>query len=161
MEATMSESGGKIRHRADKVLDQLFDELVLGEWFRSRRRTITEADVMSFAALTGDWHPAHSDAVWAAENLFGERVAHGMLLLAYAVGLVPNDNVAALRRVSRVVYKHPVKFGDTIYVEGTVARLRPFSEELGLVTGRWKVINQDHTTVMKMELEALWRRKPE
>ena len=45
----------------------------------SRGRTITEADVVQFAALTGDLHPQHTDAAWAAESRFGERVAHGML----------------------------------------------------------------------------------
>ena len=53
-----------------------------------RGRTITEADLVSFAALTGDWHPQHADAEWADAGRFGERVAHGMLVLSYAVGLV-------------------------------------------------------------------------
>ena len=62
-------------------------------------RTITESDLVSFAALTGDWHPQHADAAWAAASRFGERVAHGMLVLSYAVGLLPFDpeRVVALR----------------------------------------------------------------
>ena len=55
----------------------------------TRGRTITEADVVSFAALTGDWHPQHADAEWASQGRFGERVAHGMLVLSYALGLMP------------------------------------------------------------------------
>ena len=145
-------------HRADDVLSRPFDDLVEGEWFASRRRTITETDVVQFAALTGDWHQAHTDQVWAEQNMFGARVAHGLLILAYAVGMVPNDYVVALRRVNRVVYKNPVRFGDTIQVQGIVARMRPFSDELGMVTGRWKIVNQDDVTCLKLELEALWRR---
>ena len=47
----------------------------VGTPFESRGRTITEADLVSFAALTGDWHPQHADAGWAASGPFGERVA--------------------------------------------------------------------------------------
>ena len=63
------------------------------------RRTITEADLVSFAAITGDWHPQHVDAEWAAQSRFGERIAHGMLVLSYSVGLMGFDpeRVVALR----------------------------------------------------------------
>jgi hypothetical protein len=76
------------------------------ESFRSRGRTITEADVVAFSALTGDWHPQHSDAVWAAHSSFGERIAHGMLIVSFAVGLVAFDpeHVVALRRIRDVVF---------------------------------------------------------
>ena len=63
----------------------------------TRGRTITEADLVSFSALTGDWHPQHADAAWAAESPFGERIAHGMLVLSYAVGLLPIDPDAGHR----------------------------------------------------------------
>ena len=54
-----------------------FEELEAGQPFTTRGRTVTEADVVGFAALTGDWHPQHSDAQWAADSPFGERIAHG------------------------------------------------------------------------------------
>ena len=47
--------------------------------------------MVAFSALTGDWHPQHSDAVWAADSAFGERIAHGMLIVSFAVGLVDFD----------------------------------------------------------------------
>jgi 3-hydroxybutyryl-CoA dehydratase len=147
-------------HRADEVLDRPYDDLVEGEWFASRRRTITETDVVNFAALTGDWHQAHTDQVWAEQNIFGARVAHGLLIMSYAVGLVPNSYVLALRRVKNVVYKNPVRFGDTIQVQGIVAKLQPFSDDVGMVVGRWKIVNQHDVTCLKMELEALWGREP-
>jgi acyl dehydratase len=53
-----------------------FEELVEGPTFETRGRTITEADVVSFSALTGDGHPQHADAAWAARSAFGERIAH-------------------------------------------------------------------------------------
>ena len=103
---------------------QEFDALEGGERFVTQGRTITESDLVSFAALTGDFHPQHVDASWAASSRFGERIAHGMLVLSYAIGLLPIDpeRVVALRRVSDVVFKHPVYIGDTIHVEGELAR---------------------------------------
>ena len=102
-----------------------FDRLEAGAAITTRGRTITEADLVSFAALTGDWHPQHADAEWASGSPFGERIAHGMLVLSMAAGLVPFDpqRVVALRRVRDVVFKRPVRFGDTITVHGQVKAL--------------------------------------
>lgn len=84
-----------------------------------RGRTVTEHDVAAFAGLTGDFHPQHVDAEWAAQSPFGERIAHGLLVLSLAAGMVDFDpeEVLALRRVRDVVFKRPVKLGDTIHVE--------------------------------------------
>jgi acyl dehydratase len=133
-----------------------FDQLEVGGRFISRARTITETDVVSFAALTADWHPVHTDEVYAKKSVFGQRVAHGMLLLSYSIGLVPNEYVVALRRLRHVVFKRPVFFGDTIRVEGTVVDLQAMNEDVGMVTGRWRIVNQDDQTVFKLEIEALW-----
>jgi acyl dehydratase len=130
----------------------------VGDSWRSRGRTITEPDVMNFAGVTMDFHPQHTDAVYAEQSEFGARVAHGMLVLAIAVGLVPSDYAVAMRRIKNVVFKKPVYLGDTIYVEGTVAGITPLSDEVGLVSGRWKVVNQNGETVAKLEPEAIWLR---
>jgi 3-hydroxybutyryl-CoA dehydratase len=145
-------------YRADVVMDRPFDELLEGAWFASRERTVTETDVVNFASMTGDWHPAHTNQVWAEENIFGERVAHGMLLLSFALGLVPNAYAMALRRIKNVVYKAPVRFGDTVHVRGTISAMQPMSDEVGLVKARWKLVNQNGETCLKMEFESLWRR---
>ena len=133
-----------------------FHALEVGDRFISRARTITETDVVSFAALTADWNPLHTDASYAEQTPFGQRVAHGMLLLSYSIGLVPNERIVALRRLKNVVFKKPVFFGDTIRVIATIADLRPMGDEVGLVTGRWRILNQDEETVFKLEIEALW-----
>src|SRR6185436_6250166 len=122
-----------------------FEELEAGQPFTTRGRTVTEADVVAFSALTGDWHPQHSDAVWAADSAFGERIAHGMLIVSFAVGLVAFDpeRVVALRRIRDVVFKRPVRLGDTIHVEGTEAERREVDVETALVTWNWRIVNQD------------------
>src|SRR5437764_721837 len=71
------------------MFDRDFDELAVGDRFLTGGRTVTEADVVSFACLTGDMHPQHTDRAWAASSLFGERVAHGMLVASFALGMLP------------------------------------------------------------------------
>jgi 3-hydroxybutyryl-CoA dehydratase len=142
------------------VFSRAFDELWLGEQFVTRARTVTETDVVSFAALTGDWHPQHADGVWAAAGPFGERIAHGMLVLSYAVGLVAldPDRVVALRRVRDAVFKRPVRLGDTIRVEGRVERLDAVDDGVGIVGWLWTIVNQEDRIVARVEIDVLWRR---
>ena len=137
-----------------------FEALEPGQEFTTRGRTVTEADVVGFASLSGDWHPQHCDAAWAEGSPFGERIAHGMLVIALASGLVPFDpgRVVALRRVADATFKRPVRFGDTLRVEGRVADLGSGSEEAGLVTFAWNVVNQDDQTVCRARVEVLWKR---
>jgi acyl dehydratase len=120
-----------------------FERLAEGASFETRGRTITESDVVAFAAQTGDWHPQHADAHWAADGPFGERIAHGMLVLSYAVGLVPLDpeRVVALRRIADLV-----------------TSLQEVSDQAGLTGFAWTVVNQEDRTVARARVEVLWRR---
>jgi 3-hydroxybutyryl-CoA dehydratase len=140
-----------------------FDRLHVGAGFRSRGRTITETDLVSFATLTGDFHPVHTDAEWAAESLFGSRIAHGALLLSYCIGLVPFDPhyVVALRGFERIAFKRPVRIGDTICVEGEVDSKKELDGTTGLVDFTWKILNQREDTVVLAKARAIWRRDPD
>ncbi len=142
------------------IFERDFDGLETGAAFTTAGRTITESDLVSFAALTGDRHPLHTDARWAADSPFGERVAHGMLVLSYALGLVPFDpaRVVALRGVEGVVFKRPARIGDTIRVEGSIDSLEPLDDAVGAVTCGWKVLNERGETVARAKLKVLWRR---
>jgi acyl dehydratase len=137
-----------------------FDRLEVGAETVTRGRTITDADLVAFSALTGDWHPQHSDATWAAASPFGERIAHGMLLVSCAIGLVPLDpeRVLALRRISDVVFKRPVRIGDTIHVEGRLESRREIDERTGLATWIWSVRTTHGRTALRATVEILWRR---
>lgn len=136
-----------------------FEDLEIGDSLVTRGRTITESDLVGFSALTGDWHPQHADAEWSAGSQFGERIAHGMMVLSYAVGLVPFDpeRVVALRGLERVTFKRPTRIGDTIKVEVKVAEKKQLDEGHGLVGFRWKVVNQDGKTACQLKIEALWK----
>jgi len=137
-----------------------FDALSEGERFVTRCRTIGEADIMGFATLTGDTHPQHTDAEWAASSRFGERIAHGLLVLSYAAGLMPFDpeRIVALRRVGDAVFKQPVRIGDTIHVEGEIAAKSEIDPGHGLVSTRWRVMNQRGKLVARASVDLVWRR---
>jgi 3-hydroxybutyryl-CoA dehydratase len=139
-----------------------FDDLRIDDSMESSGRTVTEYDVVSFAALTGDWHPQHADAAWAAESDFGRRIAHGMLVLSYALGLMPIDPrvVLALRSIDNAVLKRPVGLGDTIRVKAKCSRLKPLGDGVGLVTLAVRIVNQDDELCARMEIVVLWRREP-
>jgi acyl dehydratase len=138
-----------------------FEALETGQSFVTRGRTVTEADVVGFCQLTGDWHPQHADAEWAGHSPFGERIAHGMLVVSLAAGLVPFDpgRVVALRGVRDATFKRPVRFGDTIHVEGRIAELSPGTDEAGVVTMAWTVVNQEGRMVSRARVDVLWRRE--
>jgi 3-hydroxybutyryl-CoA dehydratase len=139
-----------------------FDRLELGARLASPGRTITESDLVSFSALTGDWHPQHADAEWAAAGPFGERIAHGMMVLSYALGLLPidPDRVVALRGLRNAVFKRPVPIGATIAVEAEIAGLTALDPGHGLVELSLRVRDADGRLVARGMPEALWRREP-
>jgi acyl dehydratase len=126
----------------------------------SAARTITEEDVLAFAALTGDEHPQHIDAAWSASSPFGERIAHGLLVLSLASGLMDwnPERVIALRSVRNAVFKAPVKIGDEVRVASSVSARRPIDDETELVECRWRVLNQDDRLVVLATVELVCRR---
>jgi acyl dehydratase len=145
------------------ILASDFDALEVGGRFQTRGRTITETDLVSFAALTGDFHPVHTDVEWAAESEFNGRIAHGMLLLSYCVGLVPLDpaQVMALRGFERIAFKRPVRIGDTVHVEGTCESKAELDDATGLVVFGWKIVNQRDETAAIAKVRVVWRREPQ
>jgi 3-hydroxybutyryl-CoA dehydratase len=142
------------------LFERDFDELDVGERFATPGRTVAEADIAGFAALTGDTHPQHVNPDWAAGSRFGEQIAHGLLVLSFAAGSMPFDpeRVVALRRVGDAVFKQPVLIGDTVHVEGEVVGARPIDDDNGLVECRWRVLNQHGRLVLRASVELVWRR---
>ncbi len=141
------------------LLEARLGELAEGSEFITRGRTITESDLTSFSALTGDWHPQHSDAEWAARSRFSGRVAHGMLVLSYAIGLMPFDpeRIVALRGLESATFKRPVGIGDTIRVGCRVEARRPLDGEHALVTLALRVVNQEGQAVALAHVQAVSR----
>jgi acyl dehydratase len=135
-----------------------YEALSLGEEFVSPERVVAEADVIAFAELTGDHHPQHVDARWAESSIFGERIAHGLLVLSLAMGLAPIDpeNVLALRRLRDVVFKRPAALGDVMRARLVVRDLTRLSPDRGLVALRL-VVTVNGSTAIVAVLDVLWR----
>ena len=104
------------------MITKWFDEFKVGETFRTRGRTITEADIVNFAMFSGDWYPLHTDADYAKNSPFGERIAHGMIVLSVMTGLIQLEPgyIIAFYGMDRVRFINPTKIGDTIRVESVV-----------------------------------------
>ncbi|RJP26777.1 MAG: dehydratase [Actinobacteria bacterium] len=121
-----------------------FEDFQVGDVYVSRGRTITEADIVNFAAFSGDWYPLHVDKEYAARSPFGERIAHGMLVLSAASGLMPLTDYAivAFYGMDRVRFVGPTKIGDTIHVEAEVTEKKEKGELGGVVTFQQKIVDQ-------------------
>lgn len=143
-----------------------FEDIELGQKMVTRGRTITEADIVAFAGLTGDYNPMHTDAEYMKGSVFGQRIAHGMLSLSYAVGQAyqlgfMERTVIAFRGLE-MKFSLPVFIGDTMHVELTVSEKKEARRMGGgMVTLDVKIINQDGKTVQSGSWIVLLALKPE
>ena len=114
----------------ERKLGYTFADLHVGMSFRSPGRTITDADLVAFAGLTGDYSELHTSEVYARASQFGRRVAHGMLGLAYAHGLMwprtgeLRDTAIAFLGITDWKFTGPIFVGDTIFANYRIAELR-------------------------------------
>lgn len=114
----------------ERKLGYTYADLHAGMSFRSPGRTITEADIVAFAGLTGDYSELHTSEVYAQASQFGRRVAHGMLGLAYAHGLMwprtgeLRETAVAFLGIDEWKFVGPIFVGDTIFVNYSLAELR-------------------------------------
>ena len=118
-------------------------------------RTITEADVVNFAGVSGDYNPLHMDETFSRERMYGARVAHGLLVLSVASGLlmqtgILGSTVGAFREIDQWKFLKPVYFGDTVTVRMDVLQTKA-ARALGggLVKVTISVHNQNQDVVMK------------
>lgn len=131
---------------------EYFEEVEVGGVRLSRARTITETDIVQFGALTGDFVPLHFDAEFASETMFGQRIAHGMLVASYAIGMLTQlghlERTVLAFRALELKFSAPVFIGDTIRVEMRVTEKKPARRMGGgWVTSEIKIRKQDDTVV--------------
>jgi acyl dehydratase len=143
------------------LLSRSFDDLAVGDRQRTRGRTLGESDVISWCALTGDWFPLHSDAVYAETTRFGQRIAPGLMVLSYVTGIgVPAESQTILANygLDRVRFVRPALLGDTIHLEAEVVGKDPRDAGSGVVTMRWDAVNQNGAPVCIASLKVLLAR---
>jgi 3-hydroxybutyryl-CoA dehydratase len=142
-----------------------FEEFEVGTAITSPARTITEADVVMFAGLTGDYNQLHTDEEFAKTTPFGRRIAHGLLVLSYSVGLLGRlgfiEGTALAFRELTWKFSQPVFMGDTVHVKARCRELKPMARlGGGLVIFDLSVVNQEGKTVQKGEWHVLIASKP-
>lgn len=139
--------------------------LNVGDTFSSGGRTITEADVVSFACLSGDFNRIHVDAEYAKSTFYGQRIAHGLLVLSVLSGLTTQSSgyralephVIALKDLA-CHFPKPTFIGDTIHVQVTVVERKEGTKPgRAEVTFRREAINQRGEVVVQADFRMLMR----
>jgi acyl dehydratase len=142
-----------------------YEDVEIGFQFTSAGRTITETDLVNFSGLSGDFNPLHTDAEYAARSIYGQRLAHGALVLSLATGLrqrtgLFDGTLMGLLEIRSWKFLRPVFAGDTITVVTEVIDLREASKpDRGVMTQHVEVHNQRGEVVNEGELVALLRRR--
>ena len=135
------------------ILKLTFEDLNPGDEWESPARTVTEADVVAFAGLSGDYNPIHVDHHASRDGAFGRPVAHGLLGVAIASGLASNaprvDTIAFLA-IEEWKFLQPIGFGDTVRVFTRVESVQPKAKgRRALVTWKRVLVNQNGITVQE------------
>jgi 3-hydroxybutyryl-CoA dehydratase len=143
-----------------------FDEFEIGDQVESVGRTITEADIVNFAGVSGDWNLIHSDAEYSKGQMFGQRVAHGLLILSIASGQAVRlgfmeDTILAFRGLEWKFVK-PVFIGDTVRLRVTIEEKKEMRRMGGgLVNFKMEVINQKDEVCQRGNWDILCKARPE
>ncbi len=141
------------------------DDFKVGEVYTTARITVTETHVVNWAGLTGDFYPLHMDKVYAEATSFGERLVHGPMIFALAVGLVAQagfggDSVIAWLGADNMRMKAPVRFGDTITVEVLIKEQKPTRDPArGVQTWLYTVKNQRDEVVMALDYTMMFHQR--
>jgi acyl dehydratase len=148
-------------------MPRYFEDFVVGDAIETPARTITEADVVQFAQLTGDWNPIHTDVEFAKATPYGQRLAHGLLGLSFAIGLLDrtgafSGSVIANLGLEDWKYPKPLFIGDTIRAVVTITETRLTSDGKRGIVGRiFAVMNQHGDVVQEGRSPVMVRLRPQ
>jgi acyl dehydratase len=143
-----------------------FEEIQAGRSFTSPGRTVTEADIVAFAGQSGDFNLIHTDAAYAVNGPFGQRVAHGLLVLSIASGLATRTGfmegtVLAWRDIEEWKFTRPVFIGDTVRIEVQVLDTKAMPRlGGGMVRLEMRVLNQQDEVVQRGRWGILVQNRP-
>ena len=143
-----------------------WEEWEIGAEFESPARTVTEADIVQFAGLSGDYNPLHINEEYCKTTIFGGRIAHGPLVYAIAAGLLfqlhlYDDTLIAFLGFEDLRFTKPVKPGDTIHARVKVLEKTETSRaDRGVMKRQLQVINQRGEVVQEGRQAFLLKRKP-
>ena len=141
-----------------------WEDFEIGKSYQTRGRTITEADIVNYAGLSGDYNEIHVNAEKAGRTIFGKRIAHGLLGLAICSGLLQhlsiyNNNLIAFLSVSWN-FREPIFIGDTVYAIQTVkSKSETKNMTRGIVIMETKLLNQQGKIVQEGDRTLMIKRK--
>jgi acyl dehydratase len=143
-----------------------WEEWEIGAEFESPARTVTEADIVMFAGLSGDYNPLHVNEEYCKTTIFGTRIAHGPLVYAITAGLLfqlhlYDDTLIAFLGFENLKFTGPVKAGDTIHAKIKVLEKRETSRpDRGVMKRELRVFNQRGEVVQEAIQNFLLKRRP-
>lgn len=130
-----------------------FEDLNIGDEDISQGRTVTEADIVNFAGISGDFNPLHTDEEFGKKTQFGKRIAHGLLGICISSGIrrkVPPLAMIAALGMEEWRFLKPIFIGDTIYVKNTIVEKKETSKpDQGVVRSKRQLINQNNKVVQE------------
>ncbi len=135
-----------------------YEDIAVGQTWVSPRRTVTEADVINFATMTGDFNPLHVDYDYASSSHYRQPVAHGLLGLSWVAGLgsfFPHVQTLAFTGIKNWDFLRPLFFGDTVYVKTECAEKTPSGRRNGRVVWNRELCNQRDEVVQQGTFETL------
>lgn len=149
------------------MLKEYYEDCSVGDRIVTPGRTITETDVVQFAALSSDWNAIHTDREFAARSPFGQRIAHGLLGLVAGFCLLSRPgwftfwprSMTCITRLDKVRFLLPIFIGDTIHLVAEIVEKTAMPDGSGLVTTRMHVVNQRDELVVagRIQLKAACR----
>jgi len=146
-------------------LPLFFEDLELGATNTSRGRTVTEADIVNFAGVSGDFVELHVNQEYAENGPFGRRIAHGLLVLSISSGLSVrmhdmSDTIIAFYGIDRLRFVRPVFIGDTVRVTKKVIDKHIKEADRGVLTFETNVLNQHGEPVIVYTDKLMVKRRP-
>ena len=149
-----------------KQRGKYFEELIPGDEYVTVSRTLFQTDINSYAGLTGDWNPMHTDAEFAGQSQFGQIIAHGPLVFAMANGLIARLGIFDETAIAYLEAFHkctlPTFVGNTIHLRiKVIDRKESAKKDRGIVSFKIEVVNQKDEVVQYQDWKMLMKRKPE
>jgi acyl dehydratase len=148
----------------DKIVERYYDDVKVGDVGTSPTFTVTAEHIMTYADLTGDHTPVHTDEAYARTTPFGTRVAHGLLGLSLADGLKTQADLQFLPGMSlgwTWDFRLPIKIGDTVHVKFHIESMRLTKKVgWGIVVLASELINQKGEVVQLGEHRLMIPRRP-
>jgi oxepin-CoA hydrolase/3-oxo-5,6-dehydrosuberyl-CoA semialdehyde dehydrogenase len=150
--------GAKVNESDVHPFRKYFEQLRIGDSLLTHRRTVTEADIVNFGGISGDYFYMHFDEIAAKDSQFGKRIAHGYFVLSAAAGLFVSPApgpVLANYGLDTLRFVKPVGIGDTIRARLTAKRKIDKKKDQGVVAWDVEVTNQDGDLVASYDILTL------